>query len=229
MDKERINDINKDYQFDVSKDMHVDKYLLWRKMIFSDTMNFDPDNYTFFTYSISVRKTQSEFYAGIKKDVNAYSPSDDYFDIAFNPYYMKNKKRISVSLTTSVDNYTYGRIGYIVSAPVENILYVGQAPFDKTNEELRQTPLKTPQEAQNDMFREVVLEGSTVYGSVRPVAIFLNLSDATEEEVVKTMFLLEQIKESTGGVFPVLDLSDKNYTLKSNSSKTFFYSYKELN
>jgi len=133
---------------------------------------------------------------------------------------MKKKKRLSVALTTSVDNYTYGRIGYIVSAPVENILYVGQAPFDKTNEELRRTPLKTPQEAKSDMFREIVLEGSTMYGIVRPVAIFLNLSDATEEEVVKTMFLLEQIKKSTGGVFPVLDLSDRNYTLKSNFSKT---------
>ncbi|MBE6157096.1 MAG: hypothetical protein E7161_05110 [Firmicutes bacterium] len=216
MDKEKI----KDYQFAELKDMYVDKYLLWRKVTFSDIMNFDPNNYTFFTYSISVRTTQSEFYAGLKKNGNAYSPSDDYLDIAFNPFDMKKKKRLSVALTTSVDNYTYGRIGYIVSAPVENILYVGQAPFDKTNEELRRTPLKTPQEAKSDMFREIVLEGSTMYGIVRPVAIFLNLSDATEEEVVKTMFLLEQIKKSTGGVFPVLDLSDRNYTLKSNFSKT---------
>lgn len=221
MDKEKINDVNNDYQFDILKDMHVDKYLLWRKVMFSDAMNFDPDNYIFFTHSISVRKTQSEFYVGLKQNGNVYSPSDDYLDITFNPFAMKKKKRISVSLTTSVDNYTYGRIGYVVSAPVENILYVGQAPFDKTNEELRRTPLKTPQEAQNDMFREIVLEGSTMYGIVRPVAIFLNLSNATEEEIDKTMFLLEQIKKSTGGVFSVLDLSDKKYTLKSNSSKTF--------
>ena len=221
MEKEKINDIDKDYRFDTLKDVYVDKYLLWRSVIFSDTMNFDPDNYTFFTHSISVKTTQSKFYVGLEKNGNAYSPSDDYLDIAFNPYEMKKKKRISVSLTTSADNYTYGRIGYIVSAPVENILYVGQAPFDKTNEELRQTSLKTPQEAQRDIFREIVLEGSTMYGIVRPVAIFVNLSDATEKEAVETMFLLEQIKESTGGVFPVLDLSDKNYTLKNNSSKTF--------
>lgn len=219
MDKEK-NDVNKDYKLDVLKDIHVDKYLLWRKVMFSDPMNFDPDNYIFFTHSISVRTKQSEFYVGFRQNGNAYSPSDDYLDIAFNPFAIRKKKRISVALTTSADNYTYGRIGYIVSAPVENILYVGQAPFDKTNEELRRAPLKTPQEAQNDMFREIVLEGSTTYGVVRPVAIFLNLSDATEEEVVKTMFLLEEIKKSTGGVLPVVDLSDKNYTLKRNSSKT---------
>ena len=205
MNKEKIFDANNDYQFDVFKDMHVDKFLLWRKVVFSDPMNFEPDNYTFFTHSVSVRTKQS----------------DDYLDITLNPYDMKKKERISVSLTTSADNYTYGKIGYIVSAPVENILYVGQAPLDKTNDELRRISLKTPQEAQKDIFREIVLEGSTMYGIVRPVAIFVNLSNATEEEIAKTMFLLEQIKKSTGGVLPVLDLSDKNYILKDNHNKTF--------
>ena len=204
---------------DTFGDIHADRYDLWRKVMFSDVSNFDSNNYAFFTHSVKIRRKSDEFYRGYDNSDSKYSPDTDSFDIAFNPYDLSKKKRISVALTTSDDNYTYGRIGYIVGAPVENILYVGQAPFGKSNDELRSLPLKTPEDAKEDEFREVVLEGKTMYGTVKPVAIFVNLSDATEEEISETMDFLEQIREATGGAFPVLDLSSKDYRMRNGSGK----------
>ena len=215
----KINNINDNYNLDFLEDINLDKFLLWRKLIFSDVLNFDSNNYVFFTHSVQIRTKSNEYYRKITENNNAYSPIEDSYDIAFNPNDLKKKKRISVSLTTSEDNYTYGRIGYIVSAPVENILYVGQAPFDKTNDELRRMPLKMPQDAKKDMFHEVILEGSTIYGIVKPVAIFINLSGATEEEITKTILMLEQIQKETGGIFPIIDLSSPDYNLKSGKRK----------
>ena len=111
----------------------MDRYTEWRKISFSNIHNFDLENFMFLTYSIPIDENdQSKFYKWIISDSSFYDNNQD-FDITLNPFQLRMKKRISVSLTTSNDYYTYGRIGYIVSAPVENILYVGQASFDDSN------------------------------------------------------------------------------------------------
>ena len=63
----KINDKSKYYKFNILEDIHVDKYSLWKKVIFSDIMNFNPNNYVVFTHSISIRTKSSEFYKGLNK------------------------------------------------------------------------------------------------------------------------------------------------------------------
>ncbi len=197
----------------------MDRYTEWRKISFSNIHNFDLDNFMFLTYSIPIDENdQSKFYKWIISDSSFYDNNQD-FDITLNPFQLRMKKRISVSLTTSNDYYTYGRIGYIVSAPVENILYVGQASFDDSNSDLREKNLKAPDDVLlgNVLFHEIVLEGSTTYGDVKPLAIFINLTNATNVERFQVEQKLEKIRKATFDVYPILDLTDPQKKQQNNN------------
>lgn len=197
----------------------MDMYTEWRKIAFSDINNFDIENFTFLTYSVPIG-TQGNLFKATISNSNLYDKGQD-FDVSLNPIKLRIKKRISAALTTSNDYYTYGRIGYIVSAPVENILYIGQAPFNYSNDDLRKKPLRNPNDvfSGNVLFHEIVLEGSTYYGYVKPLAIFINLTDATDIERFQVEYELEKIREATFGLYPVLDLTDRR-KLKDSSKKS---------
>lgn len=194
----------------------MDRYIQWRKINFSDINNFDSENFIFLTHSLTDEKSRDNFKMMIS-NTKLYSREQD-FDLSEFPFAMKNKTRISCALTTSKDYYTYGRIGYIVSAPIENILYVGQAPFNESNEELRNKALLSPEDIckGNVFFNEVTLEGSTIYGITKPIAIFINLTDASELEQYMVIQKLYKIVESTGGIFPVLNLTNKRLEVKKS-------------
>lgn len=196
----------------------MDRYADWRKISFSDINNFDLENFIFLTYSIPIDgAAQTNFFKGMISNSSLYDKNQD-FDVSLNPLKLRMKKRISVALTTSNDYYTYGRIGYIVSAPLENILYVGQAPFTYSNRDLREKTLKAPDDVLlgNVLFNEIVLEGSTNYGYVKPLAIFINLTDATYVERFQVEWKLEKIREATSGLYPILDLTNPKKELKNN-------------
>lgn len=194
----------------------MDRYIQWRKINFSDINNFDSENFIFLTHSLTDEKSRDNFKMMIS-NTKLYSREQD-FDLSEFPFAMKNKTRISCALTTSKDYYTYGRIGYIVSAPIENILYVGQAPFNESNDELRNKALLSPEDIckGNVFFNEVTLEGSTIYGITKPIAIFINLTDASELEQYMVIQKLYKIVESTGGIFPVLNLTNKRLEVKKS-------------
>lgn len=194
----------------------MDRYIQWRKISFSDINNFDSENFIFLTHSLTDEKSRDNFKMMIS-NTKLYSREQD-FDLSEFPFAMKNKTRISCALTTSKDYYTYGRIGYIVSAPIENILYVGQAPFNESNDELRNKALLSPEDIckGNVFFNEVTLEGSTIYGITKPIAIFINLTDASELEQYMVIQKLYKIVESTGGIFPVLNLTNKRLEVKKS-------------
>ena len=197
-----------------------DRYVQWRKINFSDINDFDSENFIFLTYSLTDDDSEDIFKMQIS-NTKLYSAMQD-FDLSEFPFAMQKKKRISCSLTTSKDYYTFGRIGYIVSAPMENILYVGQAPFNQTNDELRDKNLLSPEDIIEGKvwFNEVVLEGSTIYGIAKPVAIFINLTGASELEQYVVIQKLNKIKESTGGMFHIFDLTkDKLEVKKSGKLK----------
>ena len=194
----------------------MDRYIQGRKINFSDINDCDSENFIFLTYSLTDEYSKEIFKMQIS-NTRLYSRTQD-FDLSEFPFAIKNKTRISCALTTSKDYYTYGRIGYIVSAPIENILYVGQAPFNESNDELRNRVLLGPEDICEGkvLFNEVVLEGNTIYGIVRPLAIFTNLTDASELEQYIVMQKLNKIVESTGGIYPVLDLTDKRLEVKKS-------------
>lgn len=197
----------------------MDRYTEWRKISFSDINHFDLENFIFLTYSIPIDgNAQANFFKSMISNSNLYEKSQD-FDISLNPIQLRMKKRISVSLTTSNNYYTYGRIGYIVSAPIENILYAGQAPFNDSNSDLREKNLKSPDDVLLGKvpFHEIVLEGSTYYGDVKPLAIFINLTDATNLERFQVEQTLEKIKKTTFGLYPIFDLTNPKKELKNNS------------
>ncbi len=198
----------------------MDRFAEWREVPFTDIDNFDYNNFTFFTYSVHL-DTSSDYFKNLISNSKLYDKHQD-FDISLNPESLWRKKRISVALTTSNDYYTYGRIGYVVSSPIENILYVGQAPFNDTNDQLRNKRLNSPNDifSGNVFFNEVVLEGSTIYGNVLPVAIFINLTDATLEERIQVEWKLGKIREATFDFYPILDLTkEKKLDSKSIISK----------
>lgn len=198
----------------------MDRYNEWRKISFSDINDFDLENFSFLTYSVPI-DSQDNFFKDIISNSNLYDKNQD-FDVSLNPIRLRMKKRISVALTTSADYYTYGRIGYIVSAPVENILYVGQASFDDSNEELRKKALKSPNDvlSGNILFHEVLLEGSTYFGDVKPLAIFINLTDATDIECFQVERILEKIRKETYDLYPVLDLTERKKELINSSERS---------
>lgn len=194
----------------------MDRYEQWRKINFSNIKDFDSENFVFLTHSLADEDSKDIFKMQIS-NTKLYSDTQN-FDLSEFPFAMKNKKRISCALTTSKDYYTFGRIGYIVSAPIENILYVGQAPFNESNDELRNRALLSPEDILEGkvLFNEVVLEGSTIYGIAKPLAIFINLTDASELEQYIVMQKLNKIVESTVGLYPVLDLTNKKLEVKKS-------------
>ncbi len=194
----------------------IDRYAEWRKINFSDITDFDPENFIFLTHSLPNEDSRDFFKTQIS-NTKLFSDNQN-FDLSKFPFAIKNKKRISCALTSSKNCYTYGRIGYIVSSPIENILYIGQASFNETNDELRNKDLLSPEDVFDGkvLFNEVVLEGSTMYGVVKPLAIFINLTDASVLEQYMVMQKLNEIEESTFGMYPVLDLTNNKLELKKS-------------
>lgn len=217
MDKEKNLKI-----FEDNLDGFCDRYKAWREIKFSDIKDFDCNNYIFWTHSVRIRTQEPEFYSinSSLKSTGTFYNGTENFDIAFNPFTLEQKKRVSLALSTSNDHYTYGRIGYIVKAPIENMIVTGQASWHESNEELRNHRLLSPNELiKNDIFHEAVFDGKTIYGSLEPVSIFINLTNANQMEIEKTLLELEQIKMATGNIFPILDLSSLEYRLGANSKK----------
>lgn len=186
-----------------------------KKINFFDINDFNSENFVFFTYSLTNKYSKDVFKMQIS-NTRLYSEIQDFYLFKF-PFAMKNKTIISCSLTTSKDYYTYGRIGYIVSAPIENILYVGQAPFNESNDKLGNKTLLSPYDirAGKGLFNEVILEDSTIYGITRPLAIFINLTDTSELEQYMILQKLNKVKEATSGIYPVLNLTNNKLEVKS--------------
>ena len=213
----------------------MDRYDEWRKIIMSDVNNFDINNYNLFIHSVNL----NEQYAGlirsnIAKSSN-YSETQALIDIKKNPFDIAKRNRISTSFVSSKqkrDSACYGRVGFILSVPTENIMYVGfDGKYEKTNEELRCMQLLSPQDIIDDkvLFNQVIVEGTTEYGKVIPIGIFVDYSgiyneftkmDNNEWERKETNEDLQKLVEITGNIFPIVDITYRDMSLsKANYFK----------
>lgn len=205
----------------------MDRYNEWRNISLSEIESFDIENYYIFIHSVNFDDNYHDYMKSrIKKDTTTFSEIEANIDILENPFDLSKRSRISTSFDTSKQFRTaphYGRVGFIVKFPVENIIYVGQG-FNKTNKELKALPLLSPEDVINgkDYFNEVLVEGSTKYGKIVPIAIFVDYTGIYNEysqmdinpfEREKTNAELIKLFEKSGKKLPIVDITRKGLML----------------
>lgn len=200
----------------------MDRYCEWRKIIMSDVNNFDINNYNLFIHAVNLDDKYSSLIRSNIAKTNNYSEVQASIDIRKNPFDIAKRNRISTSFVSSKqkrDFPCYGRVGFILNVPIENIMYVGfDGRYEKTNEELRNMQLLSPQDIIDGkvLFNQVIVEGTTEYGKVVPMGIFVDYSgiynelskmDNNEWERNETNHNLQKLIELTGDIFPIIDIT----------------------
>lgn len=218
----------------------MDKWRNLRNLKLSDPNNYDRNNYMFLVHAIDLPNSSEKNYQ-LMRVLNEFGgefSSSQMINLNLNPERIAEKKLISCSLVAKKGKFealeTYKSFGLIVKCPIENIVFAGSqdlgilySQFDNVMKKYQNVILPSVECLLNpEEYDEILINGTTVYGKVEIVGVFINLRNASmeDERFAKLVYEAAGKLSSYLGV-PLTYFPKRKYTIEDKPVEIIYDSW----